>query len=189
MASLYLLDTNILIAAMKGRPEVRKRLEAQQISAIRLSAIVMGELEFGAEKSAYGHRNRARLATLTQRLPNRWSASTRTQYGIMQKSVPSLSVTVHPLVQTTPGSQHKLSPSTLSWSQTMSANSPVCLGWWSKTGSPNPECRYPSDMVGSRRFQPAFQVSVWNGLIKYHRPISRASCRFRHHQFLQFRRS
>ncbi|WP_292271639.1 PIN domain-containing protein [Mesorhizobium sp.] len=51
---------------MKGRPEVRKRLEAQQISAIRLSA---GELEFGAEKSAYGDRNRARLATLTQRLP------------------------------------------------------------------------------------------------------------------------
>ncbi|TIV95091.1 MAG: type II toxin-antitoxin system VapC family toxin [Mesorhizobium sp.] len=68
MASLYLLDTNILIAAMKGRPEVRKRLEAQQISAIRLSAIAMGELEFGAEKSAYGDRNRARLATLTQRL-------------------------------------------------------------------------------------------------------------------------
>ncbi|RWG15699.1 MAG: type II toxin-antitoxin system VapC family toxin [Mesorhizobium sp.] len=58
--------TRILIAAMKGRPEVRKRLEAQQISAIRLSA---GELEFGAEKSAYGDRNRARLATLTQRLP------------------------------------------------------------------------------------------------------------------------
>ncbi|TIS22814.1 MAG: type II toxin-antitoxin system VapC family toxin [Mesorhizobium sp.] len=69
MASLYLLDTNILIAAMKGRPEVREQLEAQQISAIRLSAIVMGELEFGAEKSAYGDRNRARLATLTQRLP------------------------------------------------------------------------------------------------------------------------
>ncbi|MER9080833.1 PIN domain-containing protein [Mesorhizobium sp. M0895] len=69
MASLYLLDTNILIAAMKGRPEVRKRLEAQQISAIRLSAIVLGELEFGAEKSAYGDRNRAHLATLTQRLP------------------------------------------------------------------------------------------------------------------------
>ncbi|RWB66026.1 PIN domain-containing protein [Mesorhizobium sp.] len=69
MASLYVLDTNILIAAMKGRPEVRKRLEAQQISAIRLSAIVMGELEFGAEKSAYGDRNRARLATLTRRLP------------------------------------------------------------------------------------------------------------------------
>jgi tRNA(fMet)-specific endonuclease VapC len=54
---------------MKGHPEVRKRLEAEQISALRLSAIVLGELEFGAEKSVYGDRNRARLAALTQRLP------------------------------------------------------------------------------------------------------------------------
>ena len=69
MASLYLLDTNILIAAMKGRPEVRRRLEAAQMSALRLSAIVLGALEFGAEKSAHGARNRARLASLTQRLP------------------------------------------------------------------------------------------------------------------------
>lgn len=69
MASLYLLDTNILIAAMKGHPDVRERLEAEQISALRLSAIVIGELEFGAEKSAYGERNRARLAALTQSLP------------------------------------------------------------------------------------------------------------------------
>jgi predicted nucleic acid-binding protein len=30
---------------------------------------VLGELAFGAEKSAYGQRNRARLAELAQRLP------------------------------------------------------------------------------------------------------------------------
>lgn len=69
MASLYLLDTNILLAAMRGHPEVRRRLEVEQISAIRLSSIVLGELEFDAEKSAYGDRNRGRLAALTQRLP------------------------------------------------------------------------------------------------------------------------
>ncbi len=69
MASLYLLDTNILIAAMKGRDPVRRRLEAEPMSALRLSAIVLGELEFGAEKSAYGDRNRARLASLAARLP------------------------------------------------------------------------------------------------------------------------
>lgn len=67
--SLYLLDTNILIAALKGRAEMRKRLESEQLSTMRLSAIVLGELEFGAEKSAYGDRNRARLATLARRLP------------------------------------------------------------------------------------------------------------------------
>ena len=69
MSSLYLLDTNILIAALKGLDKIRRRLESEQLSAIRLSAIVLGELEFGAEKSAYGERNRARLTALAQRLP------------------------------------------------------------------------------------------------------------------------
>lgn len=64
-----MLDTNILIAALKGQPEVRQRLEAVPLSAMRLSAIVLGELEFGAEKSIHSERNRARLAALTQRLP------------------------------------------------------------------------------------------------------------------------
>ncbi len=57
-----------MIAALKGHEVVRRRLESEQLSSIRLSAIVLGELEFGAEKSAYGERNRARLATLAQRL-------------------------------------------------------------------------------------------------------------------------
>lgn len=69
MAKLYLLDTNILIAAMKGHPVVRERLESLPLSAMRLSAIVLGELEFGAEKSQHGERNRARLALLRERLP------------------------------------------------------------------------------------------------------------------------
>jgi tRNA(fMet)-specific endonuclease VapC len=66
--SLYLLDTNIVIAALKGHGEIRRRLESEELSAIRLSAIVLGELEFGAEKSAYGERNRARLSALAGRL-------------------------------------------------------------------------------------------------------------------------
>lgn len=66
---LHLLDTNILIAALKGHPEVRQRLESLPLNTMRLSAIVLGELEFGAEKSAHGERSRARLATLAQRLP------------------------------------------------------------------------------------------------------------------------
>ena len=69
MATLYILDTNVLIAALKGQPEVRQRLELVPLSEMRLSAIVLGELEFGAEKSIHSERNRARLAALTQRLP------------------------------------------------------------------------------------------------------------------------
>jgi tRNA(fMet)-specific endonuclease VapC len=64
-----MLDTDVLIAALKGQPEVRRRLEAVPLSAMRLSAIVLGELEFGAEKSIHSERNRARLAALIQCLP------------------------------------------------------------------------------------------------------------------------
>lgn len=66
---LFILDTNILIAAMKGVPALRERLEATPLTVLRLSTIVLGELEFGVEKSAFGERNRARLAVLAQRLP------------------------------------------------------------------------------------------------------------------------
>lgn len=68
MAARYLLDTNILIAALKGRPSVRQKLETTPLSDLLLSSIVLGELEFGAEKSAFAERNRARLAQLVQRL-------------------------------------------------------------------------------------------------------------------------
>jgi tRNA(fMet)-specific endonuclease VapC len=65
----YLLDTNIIIAAMKGVPSVIGRLERTPLSALVLSPIVLGELEFGAEKSAHVEKNRARLASLTENLP------------------------------------------------------------------------------------------------------------------------
>jgi tRNA(fMet)-specific endonuclease VapC len=67
--TLYLLDTNIVIAALKGLPRVRQQMERIPLNALRLSAIVLGELEFGAKKSAYSERNRARLAELAQNLP------------------------------------------------------------------------------------------------------------------------
>lgn len=65
----YLLDTNIVIAAMKGWPEVRERLEHIPLSSLILSPIVLGELEFGAEKSSDPERNYSRLAELAGRLP------------------------------------------------------------------------------------------------------------------------
>ncbi len=69
MATRYLLDTNILIAALKGESTVRLRLETLPLPDLLLSTIVLGELEFGAEKSAWAARNRQRLTELTQRLP------------------------------------------------------------------------------------------------------------------------
>lgn len=68
MAALYLLDTNILIAALKGQAAVKQRLETLPLDSIRLSTVVLGELEFGAEKSVYRERNRARLVSMAQQL-------------------------------------------------------------------------------------------------------------------------
>lgn len=60
----YLLDTNIVIAAMKGHEAVRLRLERTPLGTLLLSPVVLGELAFGAEKSAHVERNHARLAEL-----------------------------------------------------------------------------------------------------------------------------
>jgi tRNA(fMet)-specific endonuclease VapC len=65
----YLLDTNIIIAALKGAAGVRQKLETTPISSLVLSPVVLGELEFGAEKSAHPDKNRARLAALVEGIP------------------------------------------------------------------------------------------------------------------------
>lgn len=81
----YLLDTNIVIAAMKGRPEVVARLERMAAADLLLSTIVLGELEFGAAKSAYPQRNRSRLADLAANLPIAVvDAETGRRYGPMR---------------------------------------------------------------------------------------------------------
>ena len=64
----YLLDTNIFIAAMKGVEGVRHKLEHTPVSDIVLSPVVLGELEFGVEKSAYREKNVARLAEVVGKL-------------------------------------------------------------------------------------------------------------------------
>ncbi len=65
----YLLDTNVVIAAMKGDAAVVARLENTPLQDLVLSPLVLGELEFGAETSAHSERNRVRLAELAVRLP------------------------------------------------------------------------------------------------------------------------
>jgi tRNA(fMet)-specific endonuclease VapC len=47
----YLLDTNMLIAAIKGRSPVREKLETVDASHLLVSPIVLGELLTGVEKS------------------------------------------------------------------------------------------------------------------------------------------
>ena len=62
----YLLDTNILIAAMKGSNQVREKLELTPVNQILLSPIVLGELELGVKKNVHRARNAACLASLIE---------------------------------------------------------------------------------------------------------------------------
>lgn len=65
----YLLDTNIVIAAMKGDMQVRRKLEAIPLSELVLSPVVLGELGHGVEKSQHKDKNRARLARIVEGMP------------------------------------------------------------------------------------------------------------------------
>ena len=59
--SSYLLDSNILIAAIKGRSPVREKLATIDASKLLISPIVLGELLTGVEKSRRQASNRKRL--------------------------------------------------------------------------------------------------------------------------------
>lgn len=54
---MYILDTNICIYAMKGHPEVVRRLMREHPDQIKISAITVMELEYGAKKSKWGERS------------------------------------------------------------------------------------------------------------------------------------
>lgn len=58
MSSLYLLDTNMVIYIQRGVPSVLARLGELGRHRVALSSIVVAELAYGVEKSAYPERNR-----------------------------------------------------------------------------------------------------------------------------------
>ncbi|MDP1697507.1 MAG: type II toxin-antitoxin system VapC family toxin [Xanthomonadaceae bacterium] len=70
MAAEYLLDTNILSAALRGEPQVLlNRLARMAPSRLHLSSIVLAELQTGAEKSARKSALLAAVRDLTAEMP------------------------------------------------------------------------------------------------------------------------
>lgn len=64
----FLLDTNILVAAIKGNPAVVGALRSLAPADLLLSSVVLGELETGVIKSAWPERNRRQLLALVDHL-------------------------------------------------------------------------------------------------------------------------
>ena len=61
---IYLLDTNAVIAIMKGDADLLARLKRHRPQDFALSAIVVHELYYGAEKSQRKADNLARIEAL-----------------------------------------------------------------------------------------------------------------------------
>lgn len=60
----YLLDSNAVIALLKGQPKFLKRLRRHEPSALGMSAIVAHELYFGAYKGKRQTENLSRVEAL-----------------------------------------------------------------------------------------------------------------------------
>ena len=59
---MYLLDTNICIYAMKDKyPALTRKLLSKRPDHLFLSAVTVGELEYGAAKSRWGGQNHDRM--------------------------------------------------------------------------------------------------------------------------------
>lgn len=78
----YLLDTNTVIYTIKNRPhEVREAFKRQQ-GRMCVSAVTVGELIFGAEKSSQPERNLADIEGLLARLETMpFDAQAATHFG------------------------------------------------------------------------------------------------------------
>jgi len=65
---LWLLDTNIFIAASKAHPLVLSHLKQRAVDELLLSSVVLAELEFGVFKSARPEHNRRVFESITKHL-------------------------------------------------------------------------------------------------------------------------
>ena len=63
-----LLDTNVCIAILNRDERVREKLDRNRPSALRMSAITLAELRFGAAKSKHASRAAANLHVLVSKV-------------------------------------------------------------------------------------------------------------------------
>jgi tRNA(fMet)-specific endonuclease VapC len=64
----YMLDTNILIYTIKNRPKKVRDAFKEHSDFLSISTVTLGELIYGAEKSAHSARNLADVEALAARL-------------------------------------------------------------------------------------------------------------------------
>ncbi len=86
MAGRFLLDTNIVIALLKGEPSVVKRLSDSD--ALYIPFVAMAELYYGAHQSAHQKANLARVQDLGSRFEILYADAESLQlYGVMKSDL------------------------------------------------------------------------------------------------------
>lgn len=84
MPGSYLLDTSIVIAALRGEPGIGERIAA--LPAIFLSVIALGELRFGAHNSRQPEKNLIRVDSFARGCALlRCDQETASRYGALKK--------------------------------------------------------------------------------------------------------
>ena len=61
---MYLLDTNIIIYALKGAPGVQRHLEEHRSDSLAVSVVTLMELYYGAHKSQRKEANLAKVRAI-----------------------------------------------------------------------------------------------------------------------------
>lgn len=87
---MYLLDTNICIYLIKGqkREPILRHLEAMKPGEVGVSAVTLGELEYGVEKSARPEQNaRALLAFLAPLAVLPFDTTAAKWYGVVRAAL------------------------------------------------------------------------------------------------------
>lgn len=99
MPACYLLDSNILIAAIKGEPRsLLNRLARMAPERLCLSAVVMGELLTGAEKSRDPDRTKADLADVVRNFQTlAFTTDDAEAYGRLRADLESRGEVIGPL--------------------------------------------------------------------------------------------
>lgn len=99
MATAYLLDSNVLIAAIKGthRP-LLNRLASLASSRLFLSSLVEAELLYGAERSRHGAQARAALDIVTAGMePLPFDADDARAYGRIRAALERKGASIGPM--------------------------------------------------------------------------------------------
>ena len=95
----YMLDTNICIYAIKSRPaSVLRRLRANMERGLFISAITLGELRHGVEKSACPAKNERALLqflSILEVLP--FDAAAASEYGRIRAFLQKQGIPIGPL--------------------------------------------------------------------------------------------